>query len=45
MHGFIISDISTAIRREKQLKIWHREWKLNLIKEFNPTLIDLAAHW
>lgn len=34
-----------AIAREKQLKKWHREWKLNLIKEFNPDFNDLSAQW
>ncbi len=32
---------SSAIAREKQLKRWHREWKLNLIREHNPTFKDL----
>ena len=35
------SDVKSAITREKQLKNWHREWKLNLIKENNPEFDDL----
>ena len=35
------SDIEQAISREKQLKNWHKEWKLNLIKQLNPTLKTL----
>jgi putative endonuclease len=27
-----IFDIEQAIKREKQLKRWHRDWKINLIK-------------
>ena len=35
------TDMKYAILREKQLKNWHRQWKINLIKEFNPDLKDL----
>lgn len=31
-----------AITREKQLKNWHREWKLNLVRSTNPDFVDLA---
>ena len=31
-----------AIAREKQLKNWHRLWKLNLINEANPEWKDLS---
>jgi putative endonuclease len=27
--------------REKQLKNWHRQWKINLIKSINPEMNDL----
>ena len=37
----IFNNIEEAISREKQLKRWHREWKLNLIKSINPTFVDL----
>lgn len=30
-----------AISREKKLKNWHREWKMNLIRADNPDLNDL----
>ena len=31
-----------AIRREKQLKKWNRDWKINLINDFNPNWEDLT---
>ena len=34
--------MSEAISREKQLKRWHRQWKINLIESENPQWIDLA---
>ena len=38
----IIYDIEQAIKKEKQLKNWHRDWKLNLIKSLNPEMKDLS---
>ena len=37
----VFSDIEQAIAREKQLKNWHHDWKVNLIKQHNPTLKTL----
>ena len=31
-----------AIRREKQIKKWNRQWKVNLIEQVNPDWRDLA---
>jgi putative endonuclease len=30
-----------AIRREKQIKAWKRDWKIELIEKMNPNWIDL----
>lgn len=37
----IFEDIEEAIKREKQLKNWHREWKINLIEQKNKNWNDL----
>jgi putative endonuclease len=34
-------DLESAIKREKQLKNWHRQWKINLIEEKNKEWKDL----
>ena len=34
-------DVESAIAREKQLKNWHRKWKINLIEKDNPAWQDL----
>jgi putative endonuclease len=33
--------IDVAIAREKQLKNWHRQWKINLIEQENPNWKNL----
>ena len=35
-------DMESAITREKQIKRWLRDWKLNLIEQSNPEWVDLA---
>lgn len=37
--------VTAAIRREKRLKKWNRDWKLALIERENPGWLDLAADW
>lgn len=37
----VANDILSAIQREKQIKAWKREWKLNTINQFNPEWKDL----
>ena len=34
--------IDSAIRREKSIKRWHRQWKMQLVEAENPTWRDLA---
>jgi putative endonuclease len=36
------TEIQWAIEREKQLKNWHRDWKLELIRSENPDMKDLS---
>ena len=35
-------DPLTAIAREKEIKKWRREWKVNLIESTNPECLDLC---
>lgn len=37
--------IDDAIKREKQLKKWNRQWKINLIEEENKDWKDLSDNW
>ena len=42
VHFELFGTMKLAISREKQLKNWHRDWKLNLIEAENPEWLDLA---
>lgn len=41
MYFEIYGDVQDAITREKCLKRWKREWKINLIRKENPDWKDL----
>ena len=43
VHFELCGEMEPAILREKQLKRWHRQWKVNLINENNPHWADLAV--
>jgi putative endonuclease len=42
IHFESFMDVRDAIMREKQLKNWHRAWKINLIQKSNPDFRDLT---
>lgn len=37
----VLESAEAAAQREKQLKKWNRQWKINLIKKDNPEWRDL----
>ena len=39
----IFDDIADAVFREKQMKVWQRAWKVELIEKGNPEWRDLYA--
>ena len=41
VHFEEFSDPTTAIQREKNLKHWVRQWKIDLIEANNPQWLDL----
>ena len=43
VHFEMFGDMDRAILREKQLKRWHRQWKINLINAENPEWRDLGV--
>ena len=36
------NDVEAAIKREKEIKKWRREKKINLIESMNPDWVDLS---
>tara|TARA_R100000789_G_scaffold26089_1_gene29094 strand:- start:63 stop:293 length:231 start_codon:yes stop_codon:yes gene_type:complete len=38
-------NVNDAINREKRLKKWKRQWKIDLIEKDNPHWSDLANDW
>ena len=37
----VVSDIESAIQREKRMKKWNRQWKIELIEKENHDWQDL----
>lgn len=37
--------IEDAVKREKNMKKWKRDWKIKLIVKKNPTWKDLSEEW
>ena len=38
-------DIRSALRRERQMKVWLRARKIGLIESVNPQWLDLSEQW
>jgi putative endonuclease len=45
VHFEPVSDVLTAISREKEIKGWRRAKKIALIESANPKWLDLSAEW
>lgn len=43
VHYEVFDDVSETIHREKQLKWWKRNWKIELIEKENPGWEDLYS--
>jgi putative endonuclease len=41
----VFNNIEDAISREKQLKNWHRQWKINLVELVNKEWKDLSLEF
>ncbi|EKO3830261.1 GIY-YIG nuclease family protein [Vibrio harveyi] len=42
VHKLVYFELFEDINREKQLKQWKREWKLDLVRKTNPDFLDLS---
>ena len=38
------SDVNSALAREKCMKKWNRQWKIELIEKENPEWVDLFSN-
>ena len=45
MYFEAFQNINEAIKREKNLKKWKRDWKIRLIEEENKKWVDLSQDW
>ena len=43
VHFELLGTMDAAIAREKRIKAWRRQWKINLVEEGNPQWRDLAS--
>ena len=43
MYCKVHSNLESAVKKERQLKNWHREWKINLIESKNNEWKDLYS--
>ena len=44
VHAESFEEIEDAIAREKAMKAWKRQWKIELIERNNPAWVDLYDH-
>ncbi|WP_456461659.1 GIY-YIG nuclease family protein [Lutibacter sp.] len=45
MYFEAFQNINEAIKREKNLKKWKRDWKIRLIEEENKKWVNLSQDW
>ncbi len=45
MYFEIFKDVNEAIQREKNMKKWKRDWKVQLIEKEKKQWFDLSIDW